>query len=85
MTDLFLRRVGKREPLEEDPIRRLTDRELEIFRMIGKGMTTQQIAHNLDISPKTVESHREKIKAKLDLKNAAVLAQRAVQWVLENG
>jgi len=85
MTNLFLRRVGGCEPLEEDPIRHLTDRELEVFEMIGKGLTTQQIARKLDISPKTVESHREKIKTKLELKNAAQLAQRAVQWVLENG
>jgi DNA-binding NarL/FixJ family response regulator len=85
MTNLFLRRVGGREPLDEDPIRRLTDRELEIFEMIGRGMTTRQIAGKLEISPNTVESHREKIKTKLDIKNAAELAQRAVQWVLENG
>jgi DNA-binding NarL/FixJ family response regulator len=85
MTNLFLRRVGGRKPLEEDPIGRLTDRELEIFEMVGRGMTTRQIAGKLGISPNTVESHREKIKTKLDLKNAAQLAQRAVQWVLENG
>lgn len=85
MINLFLRRVGGREPLEEDPIRRLTDREMEIFQMIGKGMTTKRIARKLDISPKTVESHREKIKIKLDIKDAPELVQRAVQWVLENG
>jgi DNA-binding NarL/FixJ family response regulator len=85
MTNRFLRRVGGRESLEEDPIRRLTDRELQIFEMIGQGMTTQRIARKLDISPKTVASHREKIKTKLDLNSAAELAQRAVQWVLENG
>jgi DNA-binding NarL/FixJ family response regulator len=85
MTNRFLRRVGGREPLQEDPIHRLTDREMEIFQMIGKGTTTKQIARRLDISPKTVESHREKIKIKLDIKNAPELAQRAVQWVLENG
>jgi DNA-binding NarL/FixJ family response regulator len=85
MTNRFLQRVGGRGRLEEDPIGRLTDRELEIFEMIGKGMTTRQIARSLAISPNTVESHREKIKTKLELNNAAELAQRAVQWVLESG
>ena len=85
MTNLLLRRVGQREPFGQDPIRGLSNRELEVFEMIGKGMTTQQIAGKLDLSPKTIESHREKIKAKLCLANAAELNQRAVQWVLENG
>jgi DNA-binding NarL/FixJ family response regulator len=85
MTRLFLQRAGGGEPPEEDPVCRLTDRELEVLRMIGNGMTTQKIAHQLGLSPKTVESHREKIKTKLDLHDAAQLTQRAVQWVLENG
>jgi DNA-binding NarL/FixJ family response regulator len=63
----------------------LSDRELEVFRMIGDGLTTRQIAGNLDLSIKTIERHREKIKTKLDLKNAAELAQHAVRWVSENG
>ena len=53
--------------------------------MIGNAMTTQQIARNLNLSPKTVEAHREKIKSKLNLSNAAELNRRAVQWVLESG
>lgn len=70
---------------EGDPIQRLSNRELEVFQMLGNGMTTKQIGRKLDLSPKTVEAHRENIKAKLDLKNAAELNRRAVQWVLENG
>jgi DNA-binding NarL/FixJ family response regulator len=85
MTKLFLQRAGRSKLPEEDPIRRLTQREMEVFQMIGNGMTTQQIAHKLGLSPKTIESHREKIKTKLDLNNAAQLSRRAVQWVLENG
>lgn len=85
MTKLFLRRVGGDKAIEEDSVRRLTDRELSVFQMIGKGMTTRQIGRMLGISQKTVESHREKIKSKLDLKNGSELHCRAVQWMLENG
>jgi DNA-binding NarL/FixJ family response regulator len=85
MTNLLLSRVGAGEPLEQDPIQRLTNRELEVFQMIGQGTTTQRIARELDLSPKTVEYYREQIKTKLNLKNAAELSRSAVQWVLENG
>lgn len=71
--------------LNLDPIADLSARELEIFRMLGHGKTTAQIARQLDISRKTVEAHREKIKSKLRLTNAAALNCRAVQWTLENG
>jgi DNA-binding NarL/FixJ family response regulator len=84
MTNLLLRRVGKGASLDEDPVRSLTNRELEVFQLIGKGMTTQQVANGLDISRKTVEAHREKIKVKMNLRNAAELTRYAVQWVLEN-
>ena len=85
MTNSLLRRVGGGSPLEEYPISRLTDRELEVFGMIGNGQTTKQIARKLGLSPKTIEAHREKIKTKLRIANAAELSRRAVQWVLENG
>lgn len=60
----------------------LTDRELEVFGMIGKGMTTREIADKLHRSHKTIESYRENIKFKLGLKNSAELARSAVEWVL---
>ena len=72
-------------PTNGDPIRKLSNRELEVFQMLGNGMTTKQIGRKLNLSPKTIEAHRENIKTKLDLKNAAELNRRAVQWVLENG
>jgi DNA-binding NarL/FixJ family response regulator len=71
-------------PLEHDPIQGLTNREIEVFEMLGRGITTKQIARKLKLSPKTVESHREKIKTKLNLANSSELNRRAVQWVLEN-
>jgi DNA-binding NarL/FixJ family response regulator len=83
MTNHVLARIGRGESIQQDPISNLTDRELEVFEMIGQGLTTQQIAHQLGLSPKTIETHREKIKAKLDLRNAAELSRRAVQWALE--
>ena len=52
--------------------------------MIGQGLTTRQIASKLDLSPKTVETYRENIKAKLNLPNGTALTRHAVQWLLEN-
>jgi DNA-binding NarL/FixJ family response regulator len=83
MTRTLLQRVRGGDLLEEDPVQTLSNRELEVFEMIGNAMTTQQIARKLKLSPKTVEAHREKIKSKLKLANAAELNRRAVQWVLE--
>jgi DNA-binding NarL/FixJ family response regulator len=62
------------------PIERLTDRELEIFRMIGKGLSTRDIADKLYLSVKTVGTHRERIKSKLNLKTANELVRYAVHW-----
>ena len=68
---------------QQSPIEGLSNRELEVFELIGGGMTTKQIARKLHLSPKTIETHREKIKKKLNLKNSAELSCRAVQWALE--
>jgi len=67
------------------PIDRLTDREVEILRMIGEGLTSGMIAERLFLSPHTIDTHRENIKRKLGLTNAAELSRAAVQWLLENG
>jgi DNA-binding NarL/FixJ family response regulator len=67
------------------PIETLSNRELEVFEMIGKGMATKQIAARLGLSPKTIETYREHIKQKLNLSNATELTRNAVQWVLEQG
>ena len=63
------------------PIEQLTDRELEVFRLIGEGCSTRQIAGQLHLSIRTVEAYREYIKAKLGLKNATELVQHAFHWV----
>jgi DNA-binding NarL/FixJ family response regulator len=59
----------------------LSDRELEVFQLIGHGVGTRQIADNLNVSIKTVESYRANIKEKLNLKNATELMKHAVHWV----
>lgn len=61
----------------------LSDRELEIFQLIGRGESTRSVAEQLHLSVHTVETHRENIRAKLNLRNGAELVQRAVKWVLE--
>jgi len=61
------------------PMDRLTDRELEIFRLIGEGTTVREIAEKLFLSTKTVEAHREHIKQKLNLKSSAELLRYAIK------
>jgi DNA-binding NarL/FixJ family response regulator len=66
---------------ETDAVERLSDRELEILELIGKGHEVRQIAKLLHLSPKTVETHRAHIKDKLDLKNSREVARFALQWL----
>jgi len=63
----------------------LTDRELQVFELIGHGRSTREVGVELHLSIHTIESHREKIRLKLNLRNGIELQQRAVLWVLENG
>lgn len=62
----------------------LSDRELEVFGLIGQGMGPTQIAEQLHLSVKTIETYREKIKKKLDLNSARELTRCAMRWVLED-
>lgn len=85
MTERVLQRMMRTDTdATESPIESLSDRELEVFEMIGQGLTTRQIAKKLHLSPKTIETHREHIKTKLNLQNNNELVRQAVQWVLEN-
>ena len=70
---------------ENDAVERLSDRELEILELIGKGNEVRQIAKLLHLSPKTVETHRAHIKDKLDLKNSREVARFALQWLQARG
>jgi DNA-binding NarL/FixJ family response regulator len=71
------------DPAPDSPVDLLSDRELEIVNMIGSGLPTREIAAKLHISIKTVESHRARIKEKLNLQNAIQLVQFCVRWVEE--
>lgn len=73
--------VDGRTLATDSPLDALSDRELQVFGLIGRGLTTRKIATSLNLSIKTIESHLEHIKQKLDLESAAALAQRAAQWV----
>ncbi len=76
---LLQRMVAGKKTEATMPMDRLTDRELEVFRMIGGGQTVKEIADKLCLSPKTVEAHREHIKEKLNLKTSAELLRFAIR------
>ena len=67
------------------PIEKLTDREFEVFQLIGQGKSTRDIAAQLHLSPKTVDVHRTHLKEKLELKDATALIRHAVRWVETQG
>lgn len=81
MQGKILQRVLAGDDSGLSPIDLLSDRELEVFRLIGHGYATSDIAHELKRSVKTVETHRAHLKDKLGLKNAAELTRYAVRWV----
>ena len=62
----------------------LSDRELDVFRLIGQGVKTAEIAARLHLSVKTVETYRDRIRQKLLLNDGTELAHYATQWLLEN-
>jgi len=75
--------VGAEYEPSDDKISQLSDRELQVFEMIGEGLGTRQVAEKLHLSIKTIESYRESIKRKLDLGTSNELTRHAVQWLLE--
>jgi len=77
----ILHQIVSGQKTSESPIDRLSDRELEVVQLIGEGKTTREIAASLNVSVKTIESHRANIREKLNLKNAPALVQFCVQWV----
>lgn len=84
MSDHLLHRVqGGEAELNQSPVERLTDRELEVFELIGQGLGTNEIAQKLSLSPKTIDAHRQKMKRRLDIDTTNELIQYAVKWVLE--
>jgi DNA-binding NarL/FixJ family response regulator len=81
---LLNRAVGKPPPQNEDSFGELTDREFEVFQLIGQGLSTGEISGRLHISAKTVETHRIHLKKKLNLNNSVELTCQAVKWAASN-
>jgi DNA-binding NarL/FixJ family response regulator len=86
MADRLLRRTVGRggEPVVGSPVESLSDRELEVFELIGQDLSTNEIAAKLHLSRKTVETYRDRIRVKLNLSTGFQLARYALRWVLEN-
>ena len=86
MTDAVLNRFQKNAAGPTlAPVECLTGRELEVFYLIGRGMTPAQIADRLHLSVKTIGTHKERIKEKLGIKSAAELVRFAVLWLDKEG
>lgn len=81
MMDVFARSLAGEDASEETTrVSDLSERELEVLELIGQGYRPRQIAETLHVSPKTVNSHRENMKRKLDLASTAELDQFAIRW-----
>jgi DNA-binding NarL/FixJ family response regulator len=78
---MLQQQVRGQTQVSESPVKSLSDRELEVFQMIGQWKKTREIADELHLSVKTIEYYREQIKRKLNLKNSAELTQHATAWV----
>jgi DNA-binding NarL/FixJ family response regulator len=86
MSARILEGVSGRQPATQcSAIKQLTDRELEIFQLIGQGLSTQEIANKLHLSAKTVHAHRASIKDKLEIKSVTELISYAARWAVQEG
>jgi DNA-binding NarL/FixJ family response regulator len=80
---LMTRSLGQRKPSPATPVELLSDRELEVFELIGQGLGTRDIANRLHLSVHTIETHRQRIKSKLRIEGATELVRVATQWLLD--
>lgn len=78
---MLQRQVRGQTDIAQSPVKGLSDRELEVFQLIGTWKKTKEIAHELHLSIKTIEYYREQIKQKLNLRSAVELTQSATSWV----
>jgi DNA-binding NarL/FixJ family response regulator len=81
MTEVLLARTVRGTATDANPETLLSDRELEVFRLLGQGLATRAIAERMKLSPKTVETYRERIKEKLGVSTTPELLRRAIRWV----
>jgi DNA-binding NarL/FixJ family response regulator len=77
---LFAERFVDNKPRTWTPVEELSDRELEVFRLLGQGLDTRTVANRLQISIKTVQAYCARIKDKLNLANATELLREAIRW-----
>jgi len=82
LTNSMLRQYARGTTPQSSPLVNLSDRELEVFRLIGEGHGTRQIADDLHVSVKTIESYQAHIKEKLALRNSRELVQHAIEWTV---
>lgn len=86
MSSHLLQKVAKGQPAPvNSPVEILSDRELEVFQLIGCGHGTREIAEVLGIGLKTIESYRTRIKEKLKISNSVLLMQHAIRWMEDGG
>lgn len=78
---MLQRQIRGQTDVHQSPVKTLSDRELEVFHLIGRWKKTREIAEELHLSVKTVEYYREQIKRKLNVRDAAELTQYATSWV----
>lgn len=82
MVDHFLERsISGGQNFNSSPVEKLSEREFEVFNLIGKGMTNRAIAEVLSVSTNTISTYRERIKEKLNLQNNAELNRYAMHWI----
>lgn len=80
-SDRLMRAIAHGDaPGSESPVERLSDRELEVFELIGQGHGATEIARKLHLSVKTIETYQSKLKEKLSLKDASELLKHALRW-----
>jgi len=84
MSQQLLERIGPGVQTQDTGLSLLTDRELEVFELIGRGISTSLIAEQMGVSVKTVETHRSNIKTKLNLKDGFELLKYATSWTDHN-
>ena len=81
LRELFTEKcLNSRQFMSESLVERLSDRELEVFQLLGQGIETRRVAETLKVSMKTVQVYCARIKEKLKLANAAELLREAVRW-----
>lgn len=83
--NVLLRSVGRSSNPQATPVERLTDRELEVFEGLGRGSDIQELSEAMNLSRKTVETYRDRIKKKLQLTSSHQLTHYAIRWAADRG